>query len=397
MNIKKIFERNKPHLNVGTIGHVDHGKTTLTAAITKFLSEQNLAEFKDYNQIDSIPEEKERGITILAAHVEYETPHKHFAHIDCPGHQHYIKNMITGAAQMDAAILVVSLVDGVQEQTREHVILAKEIGIPTVILYFNKYDMLDDVSLVELVEWETRELLSQYGLDQNCLSERGSAKLALSETNENATEFGRNSIDRLTKLLDELPVPPRDKDKPFLMPIEGVFSISGRGTVVTGRIEQGVLNVNDSIEILGYGEDLKTTCIGIEMFHKEMNQAEAGENVGILLRGIKRDGVSRGQIASALNSIKASSSFDAKIYILKKSEGGRHKPFYEDYKPQFFIRTADITGSFKFKNDIESVMPGDNTEVTISLISPVALNEGLRFTIREGRITVGTGLVTKIH
>lgn len=397
MNQKKIFERKKPHLNVGTIGHVDHGKTTLTAAITKYLAESNLAEFKDYNQIDSIPEEKERGITINAAHVEYETANKHFAHIDCPGHQHYIKNMITGAAQMDAAILVVSLADGVQEQTREHVILAKEIGIPTIILFFNKYDMLEDDSLIELVEWETRELLSQYGLAEDCKSEVGSAKVALSESNSNATKYGLNSIQRLTNLLDNLPVPIRDKDKPFLMPIEGVFSISGRGTVVTGRVEQGEIKVNDTIDILGYNEDLKTTCTGLEMFHKEMSHAEAGENVGILLRGIKRQGVSRGQVAAALDSIKACSQFDAKIYILKKSEGGRHKPFYEDYKPQFFIRTADITGSFKFKNETVSVMPGDNTEVTINLITPIALNEGLRFTIREGRITVGTGLVTKTY
>lgn len=396
MNTKKIFKRDKPHLNVGTIGHVDHGKTTLTAAITKILSEQHLAEFKDYNQIDSIPEEKERGITINAAHVEYETANKHFAHIDCPGHQHYIKNMITGAAQMDAAILVISLADGVQEQTREHVILAKEIGIPTIILFFNKYDMLEDVSLVELVEWEARELLSQYGLDENCLAERGSAKLALEEGKNNASEFGRKAIDRLTSLLDNLDIPPRDKDKPFLMPIEGVFSISGRGTVITGRIEQGNIKINDSVEILGYNENIKTTCIGLEMFHKEMTYAEAGENIGILLRGIKRNGVSRGQVVSAVDSIKAYKNFEAKIYILKKAEGGRHKPFYEDYKPQFFIRTADITGSFKFKENTESVMPGDNTEVSIELITPIALNVGLRFTIREGRITVGTGLVTKL-
>ena len=270
MNQKKFFSRNKPHLNVGTIGHVDHGKTTLTAAITRYLAEDNLAEFKDYTQIDSIPEEKERGITITAAHVEYETANKHFAHIDCPGHQHYIKNMITGAAQMDAAILVVSLTDGVQEQTREHVILAKEIGIPTVILYFNKIDLLADLSLVELVEWETRELLGQYGLGEDCLSEAGSARVALSEDFATKTKNGLESIERLTKLLDDLPVPTREKDKPFLMPIEGVFSISGRGTVVTGRIEQGQINLNESVEILGFNNDIKTTCIGIEMFHKEL-------------------------------------------------------------------------------------------------------------------------------
>lgn len=298
---------------------------------------------------------------------------------------------------MDAAILVVSLADGVQEQTREHVILAKEIGIPTIIIYFNKYDMLEDTSLVELVEWETRELLNQYGLPEDCPSERGSAKLSLVETENTSTEFGRKSIERLTNLLDNLPIPTRAKDKPFLMPIEGVFSISGRGTVVTGRIEQGEINVNDNVEILGYNNDIKTTCIGLEMFHKEMVHAEAGENVGILLRGIKRDGVSRGQVITSPNSIKSSTTFEAKIYILKKEEGGRHKPFYEDYKPQFFIRTADITGSFKFKNENEAVMPGDSTEVSITLITPIAINSGLRFTIREGRITVGTGIVTKVN
>ena len=397
MNEKKKFERKKPHLNVGTIGHVDHGKTTLTAAITKYLSEKNFAEFRGYNQIDSIPEERERGITIVAAHVEYETEDKHFAHIDCPGHQHYIKNMITGAAQMDAAILVVSLSDGVQEQTREHVILAKEIGIPTIILFFNKYDMLGDDSLLELVEWETRELLTQYGLDENCLAEKGSAKLALEETESNSTFYGRDSIARLTQLLNDLPIPERSKDKDFLMPIEGVFSISGRGTVVTGRIEQGEIKVNDTVEIVGYDNDLKTTCTGLEMFHKEMDHAESGENVGILLRGVKRDAVYRGQVVAKPSSIKATNNFDAKIYILNKTEGGRHKPFYEDYKPQFFIRTADVTGSFKFKEDMLSVMPGDNAEVNITLIDKLALNVGLRFTIREGRITVGTGLITKLN
>ncbi len=396
MNTKKTFERKKPHLNVGTIGHVDHGKTTLTAAITKILSEQNFAEFKGYNQIDSIPEEKERGITIVAAHVEYETKTKHFAHIDCPGHQHYIKNMITGAAQMDAAILVVSLADGVQEQTREHVILANEIGIPKVILFYNKYDMLDNDSLIELVDWETRELLSQYGLSEDCPSETGSAKLALDESASNPTFYGREAIERLTVLLDELEVPARDKDKDFLMPIEGVFSISGRGTVVTGRVEQGSIQVNDNVEIVGYDNDFKTTCTGLEMFHKEMSNAEAGENVGILLRGVKRDSVSRGQVIAAVDTIKSTKTFDAKIYILKKAEGGRHKPFYEDYKPQFFIRTADITGSFKFTDEISSVLPGDSVEVQIELFEKLALNTGLRFTIREGRITVGTGLITKL-
>lgn len=391
----KVYDRTKPHLNVGTIGHVDHGKTTLTAAITKILSEKKLANFKDYNQIDAIPEEKERGITIVAAHVEYETENRHFAHIDCPGHQHYIKNMITGAAQMDAAILVISLHDGPQEQTREHVILAKEIGIPTIILFFNKYDMLEDESLVELVEWEAFELLSQYGLKEDCLSERGSAKLALNEIK--STTYGRESVERLIQLLDNLPIPERKSDKPFLMPIEGVFSISGRGTVITGRIEQGKINLNDEVDIIGYNKDLKSTCIGIEMFHNAMEVAECGENVGLLLRGVKRPSINRGQVAVEANSIQASSCLDAKIYILKKEEGGRHKPFYQDYRPQFFIRTADITGSFNFKEKISSVLPGDTVEVQINLIDKLALNEGLRFTIREGRITVGTGIITKLY
>lgn len=399
MSEKKKFQRNKPHCNVGTIGHVDHGKTTLTAAITKLLAEKKMAVYKSYGEIDKIPEERERGITITAAHVEYETDKRHYAHIDCPGHQHYIKNMITGAAQMDGAILVVSSIDGPQEQTREHVILAREIGIPAIIVYLNKVDMLKEMDLLELVEYEVRELLDQYsfpGSTTTIIS--GSAKKAIEESENEPTDIGRNSIFSLIEAIDEkIPQPERLKDKDFLMPIEGVFSISGRGTVVTGRIEQGFVKLNDEVEILGLIPTVKTTCTGIEMFHKEMEMAESGENVGILLRGVKRNSVLRGQVLAKPNSVNVTRSFDAKIYVLSKAEGGRHTPFYSDYKPQFFIRTADITGSFILKNDVEAVLPGDTVEVTINLLSPIALQEGLRFTMREGLITVGTGIISKLH
>lgn len=399
MSEKKKFQRIKPHCNVGTIGHVDHGKTTLTASITKLLAEQKLAVYKSYGEIDKIPEERERGITITAAHVEYETENRHYAHIDCPGHQHYIKNMITGAAQMDGAILVVSAVDGPQEQTREHVILAREIGIPAIVVFLNKVDMLKELDLLELVEYEVRELLEQYsfpGSTTTIIS--GSAKRAIEETEDSATDIGRKAVFSLIRAIDtSIPQPIRSKDKPFLMPIEGVFSISGRGTVVTGRIEQGCLKLNEEVEILGLLPAAKTTCIGIEMFHKEMESAEAGENVGILLRGTKRTSVVRGQVLSKPGSVTVTKSFDAKIYVLTKQEGGRHTPFYQDYKPQFFIRTADITGSFLLKNNVEAVLPGDTVEVTITLISPVALQEGLRFTMREGLITVGTGIISKLY
>lgn len=399
MNEKKKFQRTKPHCNVGTIGHVDHGKTTLTAAITKILADKKLAVYKAYSEIDKIPEERERGITITAAHVEYETEKRHYAHIDCPGHQHYIKNMITGAAQMDGAILVVSAVDGPQEQTREHVILAREIGIPAIVVFLNKVDMLKELDLLELVEYEVRELLEQYsfpGATTTFVS--GSAKKAIEEPVESGTKLGRGSIEALITAIDTaIPQPARMKDKPFLMPIEGVFSISGRGTVVTGRIEQGQVKLNEDVEILGLIPTIKTTCIGIEMFHKEMELAEAGENVGILLRGIKRNAVVRGQVLAKPSSVTAVTSFDAKIYVLTKQEGGRHTPFYEDYKPQFFIRTADVTGSFKLKNNVQAVLPGDTVEVVVNLIAPVALQEGLRFTIREGQITVGTGIISKLH
>jgi elongation factor Tu len=399
MTEKKKFQRIKPHCNVGTIGHVDHGKTTLTAAITKVLADKKLAVYKSYGEIDKIPEERERGITITAAHVEYETEKRHYAHIDCPGHQHYIKNMITGAAQMDGAILVVSAVDGPQEQTREHVILAREIGIPAIVVFLNKIDMLTEPDLVELVEYEVRELLDLYsfkGSEANITA--GSAKKAIEESIETSTEIGRGSIEKLIKAIDTaIPQPLRSKEKPFLMPIEGVFSISGRGTVVTGRIEQGQIKLNEEVEILGLIPTVKTTCTGIEMFHKEMELAEAGENVGILLRGIKRTAVIKGQVLSKPGSISAITKFDAKIYVLTKQEGGRHTPFYSDYKPQFFIRTADVTGAFTFKNNVEAVLPGDTVEVTITLIAPVALQEGLRFTMREGQITVGTGIISKLY
>jgi elongation factor Tu len=399
MNEKKKFQRIKPHCNVGTIGHVDHGKTTLTAAITKVLADRKLAVYKSYSEIDKIPEERERGITITAAHVEYETDKRHYAHIDCPGHQHYIKNMITGAAQMDGAILVVSAVDGPQEQTREHVILAREIGIPAIVVFLNKVDMLKEMDLLELVEYEVRELLEQYSFPGSTTKfVAGSAKKAIEESEETSTEMGRGSIVKLIDAIDTcIPQPVRSKDKSFLMPIEGVFSISGRGTVVTGRIEQGQIKLNEEVEILGLSSPVKTTCIGIEMFHKEMELAEAGENVGILLRGIKRSSVMRGQVLAKPGSVPVVNSFDAKIYVLTKQEGGRHTPFYSDYKPQFFIRTADVTGSFTFKNNVEAVLPGDTVEVVVNLIAPVALQEGLRFTIREGQITVGTGIISKLN
>jgi elongation factor Tu len=399
MSEKKKFQRVKPHCNVGTIGHVDHGKTTLTAAITKILSEKNLAVYKAYGDIDKIPEERERGITITAAHVEYETEKRHYAHIDCPGHQHYIKNMITGAAQMDGAILVVSAVDGPQEQTREHVILAREIGIPALVVFLNKVDMVKDPDLLGIVEIEIRELLDQYSFPGSTLPViPGSATRAIEESEQSSSEIGRGSIVALVKAIDAfIPQPQRSKDKYFLMPIESVFSISGRGTVVTGRIEQGLLKLNEEVEILGLLPVAKTACIGIEMFHKEMEVAEAGENVGILLRGIKRTAVIKGQILAKPGTVIVTRSFDAKIYILTKKEGGRHTPFYQDYKPQFFIRTADVTGSFVLKNNVQAVLPGDTIEVTINLISMLGLQEGLRFTMREGLLTIGTGIISKLN
>ncbi|MAH60965.1 MAG: elongation factor Tu [Legionellales bacterium] len=391
--MNKTHNKKKPHCNVGTIGHVDHGKTTLTAAITRVLSEKGFSQFKGYNDIDKIPEEKERGITITAAHVEYETENRHYAHIDCPGHQHYIKNMITGAAQMDGAILVVAATDGPQEQTREHVILAREIGIPYVLVYLNKVDILTDKELLELVEYETRELLETYsfpGFELPVIN--GSAKLALEETEP--SKLGNQSIIELMNNVDNyIKQPKRDTDKDFLMPIEDVFSISGRGTVVTGRIDQGSIESGTEVQILGFDDDIKTTCIGVEMFHKEVALAEAGENVGLLLRGLKRDKVRRGQVVAKVNSIKPYKKFKAKIYVLTKEEGGRHKPFFADYRPQFFIRTADVTGFFEFPENLETVMPGDNVELQINLITPLALTKGLKFTIRESRLTIGAGVI----
>jgi elongation factor Tu len=397
---KQKFIRTKPHCNVGTIGHVDHGKTTLTSAITRYLSNQNLAVFKDYSEIDKIPEERARGITITAAHVEYETEKRHYAHIDCPGHQHYIKNMITGAAQMDGAILVVSGPDGVQEQTREHIILAKEIGIPAIVVFLNKVDQLlgtQSQEILQMAEYEIRDLLEQYSYKDVTVI-KGSALCALQEPFDKPTDIGIKSISSLIEAIDsKIPQPKRSVDKPFLMPIEGVFSISGRGTVVTGRVEQGQIKLNEDVEILGILPTVKTVCVGIEMFHKEMDLAEAGDNIGVLLRGIKRNSVVRGQVLAKPNSVVVKSTFDAKIYILSKEEGGRSTPFFENYRPQFFIRTADITGSFKFKSGIETVMPGDTIEVAVNLISPVAIQEGMRFTIREGQITVGTGVISKLY
>lgn len=402
MSEKKKFQRTKPHCNVGTIGHVDHGKTTLTAAITKVLADQKLAIFKSYSEIDKTPEERERGITITAAHVEYETANRHYAHIDCPGHQHYIKNMITGAAQMDGAILVVSAVDGPQEQTREHIILAREIGIPALVVFISKVDMVQEIEMLDVVEFEVRSLLEQYNFSPETPFVRGSAKKALEETSSTATDLGYNSILNLMKAVDKyIPQPARSKDKAFLMPIEGVFSISGRGTVVTGKIEQGQIKLNEEVEILGLTSNTKTTCIGIEMFHKEMDFAEAGENVGILLRGIKRNAVFRGQVLAKPSSIAVTKSFEAKIYVLSETEGGRRTPFGLEYKPQFFIRTADVTGTFtnfhNLKSNKDRIFPGDAVDVTVELITPLALQEGLRFTIREGQITVGTGIISKLN
>ena len=392
----KTYKRVKPHINVGTIGHVDHGKTTLSAAITKILSEKNLAEFCAYDQIDKIPEERERGITITAAHLEYESDIRHYAHIDCPGHQHYIKNMITGAAQMDGAILVVAGTEGIRDQTREHIILAHELGIPYIIVYINKVDAIKEEELLELVEWEIRELLTQYKYPGDTIPVIfGSAKLALEETEENATEYGRLSITKLINTLDTyVKEPKREIEKPFLMPIEGVCSIPGRGTVATGRIEYGIVKLNEDLQIIGLIDEIQTTCcIGIQMFKKDMLTGQAGENVGILLRGIKRTNIFRGQVLIKPDSIKAYKKFKAKIYILSKLEGGRHKPFFEDYRPQFFIRTADITGSFVFSSNEQMGMPGSVIEVIVELTKSVALEPNLTFTIREGKLTVGTGTI----
>ena len=392
---KKRFERTKPHCNVGTIGHVDHGKTTLTAAITKILAESGGAEFVAYDQIDKAPEEKARGITIATAHVEYETTNRHYAHVDCPGHADYVKNMITGAAQMDGAILVVSAADGPMPQTREHILLARQVGVPAIVVYLNKVDQVDDPELLELVELEVRELLSLYqfpGDDIPIVS--GSALAALEDGDE---ETGKGSVLALMEAVDTyIPQPDRAKDMPFLMPIEDVFSISGRGTVVTGRIERGIVNVGDEIEIVGLKETAKTVVTGVEMFRKLLDSGEAGDNVGCLLRGTKREEVERGQVLAAPGSITPHTKFTAEAYILTKEEGGRHTPFFSNYRPQFYFRTTDVTGTVELPEGTEMVMPGDNVTMKIELIQPIAMGEGLRFAIREGGRTVGAGVVASI-
>ena len=392
---KGKFERNKPHVNVGTIGHVDHGKTTLTAAITSVLSKKFGGEAKAYDQIDNAPEEKARGITISIAHVEYETENRHYAHVDCPGHADYIKNMITGAAQMDGAVLVVSAADGPMPQTREHILLARQVGVPFIIVYLNKADMVDDKELLELVELEVRELLSKYEFpgDKTPIV-IGSAKMALEG---DASEMGEGSIMKLADALDSyIPEPKRAVDGPFLMPVEDVFSISGRGTVVTGRVERGVVKVGEELEIVGLKPTLKTVCTGVEMFRKLLDQGQAGDNVGVLLRGTKREEVERGQVLAKPGSITPHTKFSCEVYILSKEEGGRHTPFFPGYRPQFYFRTTDVTGSVELPAGTEMVMPGDNIQMTVTLIAPIAMEEGLRFAIREGGRTVGAGVVAKI-
>ncbi len=392
---KEKFERTKPHVNVGTIGHVDHGKTTLTAALTKVSAEKMGGEFKAYDQIDNAPEERARGITIATAHVEYETEKRHYAHVDCPGHADYVKNMITGAAQMDGAILVVSAADGPMPQTREHILLARQVGVPYIVVYMNKADQVDDPELLELVEMEVRDLLSSYefpGDDTPIVI--GSALKALEG---DTSDIGVPSIEKLLDAMDEyIPVPERPIDQPFLMPIEDVFSISGRGTVVTGRIERGKVHVGDEVEIVGIRPTQKTTVTGVEMFRKLLDEGVAGDNVGVLLRGTKRDEVERGQVLCVPGSITPHTKFEAEVYVLSKEEGGRHTPFFNGYRPQFYFRTTDVTGACDLPEGVEMVMPGDNVKMTVSLIAPIAMEEGLRFAIREGGRTVGAGVVSKI-
>jgi elongation factor Tu len=392
---KAKFERNKPHCNIGTVGHVDHGKTTLTAAITKVLAESGGAEFTDYANIDKAPEERERGITISTAHVEYETESRHYAHVDCPGHADYVKNMITGAAQMDGGILVVNAADGPMPQTREHILLARQVGVPALVVYMNKVDQVDDAELIELVEMEIRELLTSYDFPGDTIPIiKGSALAALEGRDD---EIGKNSILELMKAVDEsIPQPTRALDQPFLMPVEDVFSISGRGTVVTGRIEQGQVKVGEEIEILGIREPQKTTCTGVEMFRKLLDSGEAGDNVGVLLRGTKREEVERGQVLAKPGSIKPHTKFKAEAYVLKKEEGGRHTPFFSNYRPQFYFRTTDVTGTIKLPEGTEMVMPGDNIAMEVTLLSPIAMTKGLKFAIREGGRTVGAGVVAEI-
>ncbi|KOR30936.1 elongation factor Tu [Achromatium sp. WMS3] len=392
---KSKFERNKPHINVGTIGHVDHGKTTLTAAITSIQAKKYGGEVRAYDQIDNAPEERERGITIATAHVEYETEKRHYAHVDCPGHADYVKNMITGAAQMDGAILVVSAADGPMPQTREHILLARQVGVPFIVVYMNKADMVDDPELQELVELEVRELLSSYQFPGDDIPiVVGSALKALEG---DTSEIGTPSIDKLMEALDSyIPEPERAIDGPFLMPIEDVFSISGRGTVVTGRVERGIVKVGDEVSIVGIKETTKTTCTGVEMFRKLLDQGQAGDNIGALLRGVKREDVERGQVLAKPNTITPHTHFECEVYVLSKDEGGRHTPFFNNYRPQFYFRTTDVTGAVTLAEGTEMVMPGDNVNMAIKLIAPIAMEEGLRFAIREGGRTVGAGVVTKV-
>ena len=392
---KKKFERNKPHCNIGTIGHVDHGKTTLTAAITKVLAEKGGAEFVAYDQIDKAPEEKERGITIATAHVEYETDKRHYAHVDCPGHADYVKNMITGAAQMDGAILVVNAADGPMPQTREHILLARQVGVPAIVVYLNKVDQVEDKELIDLVEEEIRELLTSYKFpgDKTPII-KGSALAAIEGKDE---AIGKNSILELMKAIDEfIPQPTRPKDKPFLMPVEDVFSISGRGTVATGRVEQGVVKTGEELEIIGIRETRKTVCTGVEMFRKILDTGEAGDNIGALLRGVERTDIERGQVLAKPGSVTPHTEFEAQAYVLKKEEGGRHTPFFTKYRPQFYFRTTDVTGEVTLPSGTEMIMPGDDAKFTVKLITPIAMNEKLNFAIREGGKTVGAGVVTKI-
>ena len=394
---KAKFERNKPHVNVGTIGHVDHGKTTLTAALTRVCHEVwGTGSASAFDQIDNAPEEKARGITIATSHVEYDSPARHYAHVDCPGHADYVKNMITGAAQMDGAILVCSAADGPMPQTREHILLSRQVGVPFIVVFLNKADMVDDEELLELVEMEVRELLSQYdfpGDDTPIVT--GSALMALEGKDDN--EMGTTAVKKLVEALDEyIPDPERAIDQPFLMPIEDVFSISGRGTVVTGRVERGIIKVGDEVEIVGIKDTVKTVCTGVEMFRKLLDEGRAGENVGVLLRGTKRDDVERGQVLCKPGTIKPHTKFECEVYVLSKEEGGRHTPFFKGYRPQFYFRTTDVTGSCELPEGVEMVMPGDNVKMTVTLIAPIAMEDGLRFAIREGGRTVGAGVVAKI-
>lgn len=389
------FERTKPHVNIGTIGHVDHGKTTLTAAITKVLAESGGATFTSYEDIDKAPEERARGITISTAHVEYETTDRHYAHVDCPGHADYVKNMITGAAQMDGGILVVSAGDGPMPQTREHILLARQVGVPALVVFMNKVDQVDDEELLELVEMEIRELLEAYDFPADDIPVVKGSALAAVEGRDHP--IGRDAVLKLMEEVDAyIPTPTRDFDKPFLMPVEDVFSISGRGTVVSGRVEQGVINTGDEVELVGLRPSSKTTCTGVEMFKKSLDRGQAGDNVGLLLRGLKRDDVVRGQVLCKPGTIHPHTKFEAEVYVLKKEEGGRHTPFFSNYRPQFFFRTADVTGNILLKQGTEMVMPGDNTAIDIELIAPVALDAGMKFSIREGGRTIGAGVVAKV-